>query len=110
MRAMPVVPSRSSTTRPSATGAPPALRPHGPDHTLITSRGFRGGPVNGERVDGVAIGAVDGVLRIRLDRPTRKNALDVAAIDRVVRALEAAAVDDGLRVVVLSGTGDDFCA
>jgi 2-(1,2-epoxy-1,2-dihydrophenyl)acetyl-CoA isomerase len=66
--------------------------------------------VSGEHVDGVAIGAADGVLRIRLDRPARKNALDVAAIDRVVRALEAAAVDDTLRVVVLSGTGDDFCA
>lgn len=66
--------------------------------------------MSGESVDGVAIGAVDGVLRIRLDRPARKNALDVAAIDRVVGALESAAVDDALRVVVLSGTGDDFCA
>ena len=66
--------------------------------------------MSGERVDGVAIDTVDGVLHIRLDRPARKNALDVAAIDRVVRALEAAAVDDALRVVVLSGTGDDFSA
>ena len=66
--------------------------------------------MSAESVDGVAIGADDGVLRIRLDRPARKNALDVAAIGRVVGALEAAAVDDTLRVVVVSGAGDDFCA
>jgi 2-(1,2-epoxy-1,2-dihydrophenyl)acetyl-CoA isomerase len=60
--------------------------------------------------DGVVIEAVDGVLRIRLDRPERKNALDVGAIGRIVGALEAAATDESLRAVVLRGAGDDFCA
>ena len=60
--------------------------------------------------DGVVIEAVDGVLRIRLDRPERKNALDVAAIGRIVETLEAAATDESLRAIVLRGTGDDFCA
>ena len=59
--------------------------------------------------DGVAIGAADGVLRIALDRPQRKNALDPAAIVRIVRGLEAAAVDDSLRLILLHSTGDDFC-
>ena len=66
--------------------------------------------MSAERVDGVVIDADAGVLRIELDRPERKNALDVPAITRIVRALEAAAVDDSLRVVVLGSSGDDFCA
>jgi len=60
--------------------------------------------------DGVVIEPVDGVLHVRLDRPERKNALDVATIGRIVDALEAAATDESLRAIVLRGTGDDFCA
>ena len=47
--------------------------------------------------DGVRIEIRDGVLRLTLDRPAHKNALDVAAIRRLVGALEAAATDDALR-------------
>jgi 2-(1,2-epoxy-1,2-dihydrophenyl)acetyl-CoA isomerase len=61
-------------------------------------------------VDGVAVEAADGVLRIRLDRAERKNALHLPAVARVVGALEAAALDESLRVIVLSASGDDFCA
>jgi 2-(1,2-epoxy-1,2-dihydrophenyl)acetyl-CoA isomerase len=60
--------------------------------------------------DGVAIETRDGVLRITLDRPDHKNALDVAGVRRIVAALEAAATDDALRVVLLSGNGADFCS
>ena len=60
--------------------------------------------------DGVVIEPVAGVLHVRLDRPERKNALDVATIGRIVEALEAAATDESLRAIVLRGTGDDFCA
>lgn len=59
--------------------------------------------------DGVDVTRADGVLHIVLDRPERKNALDSPAVTRIVRALEAAAVDDALRVVVIRGTGGDFC-
>jgi 2-(1,2-epoxy-1,2-dihydrophenyl)acetyl-CoA isomerase len=60
---------------------------------------------------GVSIGASDdGVLRIELDRPGRKNALGSAAVRRIVVALEEAAVDDGLRAVVITGAGPDFCS
>ena len=62
------------------------------------------------RDDGVAIETRDGVLRITLARPARKNALDVAAVQRIVAALESAATDDALRAVVLTGSGSDFCA
>jgi 2-(1,2-epoxy-1,2-dihydrophenyl)acetyl-CoA isomerase len=59
---------------------------------------------------GVLVGAADGVLRITIDRPDRKGALDVAAVRRIVEALESAATDDDLRVILLSSTGDDFCS
>jgi 2-(1,2-epoxy-1,2-dihydrophenyl)acetyl-CoA isomerase len=60
--------------------------------------------------DGVEIESRGGVLRITLDRPSRKNSLDAAAIRRIVGALEAAATDDSLRVIVLGGRGADFCS
>jgi 2-(1,2-epoxy-1,2-dihydrophenyl)acetyl-CoA isomerase len=65
--------------------------------------------VTGTNVDGVAVSVTDGVLQILLDRPARKNALDVAAVARMVSALEQASVDDSLRAIVVRGTGDDFC-
>jgi len=60
--------------------------------------------------EAVAIEAANGVLRITLDRPPRKNSLDSLAIRRIVAALEAAATDDSLRVVLLAGRGGDFCS
>lgn len=60
--------------------------------------------------DGVAVWRVEGALHIRLDRPERKNALHLPAVARFVDALEAAALDDELRVIVLGSSGDDFCA
>ncbi|MGF7235000.1 MAG: enoyl-CoA hydratase/isomerase family protein [Frankia sp.] len=66
--------------------------------------------MNETNLDSVALATEGGVLRIRLERPARKNALDVAAVARLVRALEVAAVDDSLRAIVIRGAGDDFCA
>jgi len=63
-----------------------------------------------EASEGLSIESANGVLRITLDRPARKNSLDAAAVRRIVTALEAAATDDVLRVVVLSGNGADFCS
>jgi 2-(1,2-epoxy-1,2-dihydrophenyl)acetyl-CoA isomerase len=60
--------------------------------------------------EGVSVDTGDGVLRITLDRPARKNSLDTAGIRRIVAALETAATDDSLRVVLLAGNGPDFCS
>jgi 2-(1,2-epoxy-1,2-dihydrophenyl)acetyl-CoA isomerase len=59
---------------------------------------------------GVLVAVAEGVLRITIDRPERKGSLDVAAVRRIVEALESAATNDALRVIVLSSTGDDFCS
>lgn len=50
------------------------------------------------------------VLRLRLNRPERLNALTHGMIDQLLDALEQAATDDGCRVVVISGEGRAFCA
>jgi 2-(1,2-epoxy-1,2-dihydrophenyl)acetyl-CoA isomerase len=60
--------------------------------------------------EGVAVETRDGVLHLTLDRPAHKNALDTPAVRRIVAALEAAATDDSLRVVYLTGSGADFCS
>jgi 2-(1,2-epoxy-1,2-dihydrophenyl)acetyl-CoA isomerase len=58
----------------------------------------------------VDIARGDGVLRLVLDRPSRRNAVSAEMITTLVRALEAAAVDDELRAIVLTGAGPDFCS
>ncbi|OJZ73494.1 enoyl-CoA hydratase [Mycobacterium paraffinicum] len=49
------------------------------------------------------------VLRMALDRPSRRNSLSDTMIGHLVDALTAAAVDDSLRAIHIRG-GDDFCA
>ncbi|CAN5517123.1 enoyl-CoA hydratase-related protein [soil metagenome] len=50
-----------------------------------------------------------GILRITLDRPSRRNSLDHAMIDQLVAVLTDAATDDSLRAIAITGAGDDFC-
>jgi 2-(1,2-epoxy-1,2-dihydrophenyl)acetyl-CoA isomerase len=58
----------------------------------------------------VVIEAEGGLLSVRFDRPEQKNALDMATLRRIIEALEAASTDDTLRVILLKGSGDDFCS
>lgn len=51
----------------------------------------------------------DSALRISLDRPSRRNSLNHQMIDDLVGILTAAAYDDSLRAVVITGAGEDFC-
>lgn len=50
------------------------------------------------------------VLTLTLDRPEVRNALSADLVERLTRALVAAGQDDGVRVVVLTGTGRAFSA
>ena len=50
------------------------------------------------------------VRTIRLNRPEKKNALSEALAWGVVAAVDAAAKDDDVWVVAITGTGDAFCA
>ena len=49
------------------------------------------------------------VARIFLNRPHKANALDSAMLDALAAALETAAADETLHVVVLGGRGAAFC-
>lgn len=53
---------------------------------------------------------VGGRATITIDNPERRNVLDAASIAGMRDALAAAAADDAVRVVVLTGTGNTFCA
>ena len=52
----------------------------------------------------------DGVARITLNRPDKRNALDAEIITEIRSALGEAARDESARVVLLAGAGKDFCS
>lgn len=52
----------------------------------------------------------DGVLRVRINRPERRNALDTGVWREMRDALHAVADDPAVHVVVLEGAGPVFCA
>jgi 2-(1,2-epoxy-1,2-dihydrophenyl)acetyl-CoA isomerase len=52
----------------------------------------------------------EGVLTLTLNRPERRNALDVALITALARRLAAAGEERAVRCVVLTGAGGAFCA
>ena len=61
--------------------------------------------------DRVIVTITDGIADVRFNRADKRNALDgdqFAAIEAGRRAAEVDA--DGVRVVVLSGEGESFCA
>ena len=55
----------------------------------------------------VAPGSVEGVLRITLNRPEKRNAIDGLSIEELGHALGAA---KDSRVIVIAGAGKDFCS
>lgn len=58
----------------------------------------------------IRVERAEGVGRIILARPEKKNALDLAAARELREALREFAADSAVRVVLLSALGDDFCA
>jgi len=58
----------------------------------------------------IEVSAADGVARITLNRPKRKNAMGPQMVNELLYALDDAKEDDGVRVVVLTGSGAAFCA
>jgi 2-(1,2-epoxy-1,2-dihydrophenyl)acetyl-CoA isomerase len=51
----------------------------------------------------------DGVLRIVLDRPEKRNALDDVMIAGMIAAVEQAGSDEAVRAILITGRGDHFC-
>jgi 2-(1,2-epoxy-1,2-dihydrophenyl)acetyl-CoA isomerase len=63
-----------------------------------------------EAVDGLRV-ALDGpVLRLTLDRPDKRNALTDEITVALAELVDEAGRDEAVRVIVLAGAGDHFCA
>jgi methylglutaconyl-CoA hydratase len=52
----------------------------------------------------------DAVATVTLARPDSRNALNAGLIEELTRCMRGLTGDDGVRVVVLTGEGDFFCA
>jgi len=52
----------------------------------------------------------EGVARITLNRPDKRNALDGELVAELKAAFSASASDDACRLVLLTGAGTDFCS
>src|SRR4051812_9042205 len=50
------------------------------------------------------------VLLVTLNRPERRNALSIELMTQLIAAVDEANADGNVRVIVLRGAGDGFCA
>jgi enoyl-CoA hydratase/carnithine racemase len=60
--------------------------------------------------DRVLVSTTDHVAHVRLNRPTKRNGLDLPQIEAIVEVGRKLAGDADVRAVVLSGEGASFCA
>jgi 2-(1,2-epoxy-1,2-dihydrophenyl)acetyl-CoA isomerase len=63
-----------------------------------------------ESADGLTVDVAGAVLQLTIDRPTHRNSLTDVSMDALIRSLETASTDDGIRCVLLVGAGEDFCS
>ena len=49
------------------------------------------------------------VLRLTLDRPTKRNAINDVMMAGLIAAVERAGTDEAVRVILLRGNGENFC-
>jgi 2-(1,2-epoxy-1,2-dihydrophenyl)acetyl-CoA isomerase len=60
-------------------------------------------------VEGLSVELDGAVLRLTLDRPAKRNALDDVMTAGLIDAIDAAGRDEAVRAIVLAGAGDHFC-
>ncbi len=58
----------------------------------------------------VLFAVADGIARITLNRPEKRNALNDAVIGALKDSLRRADQEEGVRAVILAGAGADFCS
>jgi 2-(1,2-epoxy-1,2-dihydrophenyl)acetyl-CoA isomerase len=63
-----------------------------------------------EAPEGLLVERDGAVLRIRLNRPERRNAMTDDMVLGLIETLDAAGSDDGVRVISLSAEGANFCS
>ncbi len=60
--------------------------------------------------DGLDVSLADGILRLRLARPAKRNSLTDDMVGAFTAAVETAGHDDAVRAVLVSAEGDHFCS
>lgn len=63
-----------------------------------------------EAPEGLVVERAGAVLRLRLDRPERRNAVTDDMVLALIETIETAGSDESVRVLELSGTGEHFCS
>ena len=58
----------------------------------------------------VLLASADGIARITLNRPEKRNALNSELIEALKDALRRSCGGREVRAIVLSGAGSDFCS
>ena len=58
----------------------------------------------------IKLDIADGIATLTLDRPAKKNALDISIRGEIADALARVRGDDAVRALVLTGAGEDFCS
>jgi enoyl-CoA hydratase len=61
-------------------------------------------------VNGISVEHGGAVLRIRLDRPGKLNAVDTPMLDELSAHIRGAEADESVRAVLLGGAGRAFCS
>src|SRR6059036_806716 len=75
-----------------------------PSYRTSTAKGTRMAPS-----DKLLVTLEDGVKRITINRPERRNSVDVETVELLHETIQRSAEDDS-KVVILTGAGDAFCA
>src|SRR5260370_17974289 len=68
-----------------------------------------GGTVMTNSAEKLLVSIEDGIKRITINRPERRNSVDRETVQLLREAIKQSAEDD-TRVVILTGAGDSFCA
>ena len=63
----------------------------------------------GNETDKLLVTLDDGIKRITINRPERRNSVDRETVQLLRDAIQHSS-DDGTRVVILTGAGESFCA
>jgi 2-(1,2-epoxy-1,2-dihydrophenyl)acetyl-CoA isomerase len=58
----------------------------------------------------IKLDITDGIATLTLDRPAKKNALDLSIRDEIADALVRVRENDAVRALVLTGAGENFCS
>lgn len=61
-------------------------------------------------MNGISVEQDGAVLRIRLDRPEKLNAVDTSMLDELSARIRGAEADGSVRAVLLTGAGRAFCS